>query len=452
MELEVAGPTHEPSNEPGDGHEPPPVIRRPGWKFRFISRRPRAGGRRRRLGRLIGCALLAAPGLAAQEFVGAPGSDPVRDYLEAIAQVELSGGAWANELVDLYFGMGQSLIDQGELETARDAFHRAAMVLRVNAGPNSLEQTNYLYSIAEIEFQLGNAEAAVEALEHIYRIHALAYGEDNPDMMPVVDQISEWYTGWLAESGLPVRPSDYENLGYLAGRRAHLTELQYGLGHPETAKASRALAQAYFRTIHQVALTRQTPEPDLVINSDETGSQIGPDRSVVGHFLAGENALLRAVESWEENPNATDLEVAEAIAQVGDWNLAFEYYRSAENNYEKAWRKLAESPDYASVADVYMGKPAPIRIMNTTESYVRSLDPPSARSSLEISMTVLSTGRLQNIEFAKRPPDLSEKRSSEIKGLLENSLFRPAVVNGEVQTLEGFVWKVPGLVAGAGPR
>jgi tetratricopeptide (TPR) repeat protein len=174
MELEVAGPTHEPSNEPGDGHEPLPVIRRPGWKFRFVPPRPRAIGRRRRLGRLIGCVLLAAPGLAAQEFVGAPGADPVRDYLEAIAQVELSGGAWANELVDLYFGMGQSLIDQGEIETARDAFHRAAMVLRVNAGPNSLDQTNYLYSIAEIEFQLGNAEAAVEALEHIYRIHALA--------------------------------------------------------------------------------------------------------------------------------------------------------------------------------------------------------------------------------------------------------------------------------------
>jgi hypothetical protein len=67
-------------------------------------------------------------------------------------------------------------------------------------------------------------------------------------------------------------------------------------------------------------------------------------------------------------------------------------------------------------------------------------------------MTVLSTGRLQDVEFAKLPPSVSEEKSTEIKGLLESSLFRPAVVNGEVQVLEGFVWKVPGLVAAAAPR
>jgi tetratricopeptide (TPR) repeat protein len=152
-----------------------------------------------RMKRLIGCALLmASPILGAQDFAYSPGADPLRDYLEAIEHAESSGGAYANELVDLYHGMGQSLIEQGELDGARDAFHRAALVSRVNSGPNSLEQTSYLYSIADIEFLAGDPEVAVEALEQIYRIHARHHGEDNPAGTP-----SGWHEA-MCLSGPPI--------------------------------------------------------------------------------------------------------------------------------------------------------------------------------------------------------------------------------------------------------
>ena len=400
--------------------------------------------------RLTLCALLmASPILGAQEFAYSPGADPVRDYLEAIEHAESLGGAYANELVDLYHGMGQSLIELGELEGARDAFHRAALVSRVNSGPNGLEQTSYLYSIADIEFLAGNPEVAVEALEQIYRIHARHHGEDNPDMLPVLEQISGWYTERLARSDVPVRPSDYENLSYLAERIAYLTEAQYGLGHPQSASNNRALAQAHYRAIYQVALTRQSPDPELVMNADELGDRLNPDRTVISHFLAGEVALQRAVESWQENPQATDLQLAEAVAQVGDWNLAFEYYRSAEINYEQAYRILAASADFATLADRYMGQPAPIRFMNTGESFVRDPNPPAVAGSLEISMTVMDNGRLQDVEIIDAPESLSEEQSQKILGVLQGALFRPAVVNGEVRTLEDFVWKITPLGSNA---
>lgn len=398
----------------------------------------------------IVCALLAAgPMLEAQNFVTSPGADPVRDYLEAISQAESLGGAYANELVDLYHGMGQSLIDLGELEEARDAFHRAAMVARVNSGPNSLEQTNYLYSVADIEFRVGDPETAVEALEQIYRIHAQHHGDDNPDLLPALEQISSWYAGRLAKGAGPARPSDYENLNYLAERIAYLTEVRYGLGHPQTATSNRALAQAHFRAIHQVALTGQSPAPDLVMNSDERGNRLNPSRSMLEHFLAGEAALKRAVASWQENPDATDLQVAEAVAQVGDWNLAFEYYRSAEHNYEQAYRILADSPDFDSLADDYLGQSAPIRVMNTTTPFVRDLDPPDTGSRLEISMTVMTNGRLEDVEIINAPESLSAEQSLQIRHILKSALFRPGVINGEVQTLEGFVWNVPALLSDA---
>jgi tetratricopeptide (TPR) repeat protein len=397
----------------------------------------------------IGCVLLvASPMLGAQDFAGGPGADPVREYLEAIAQAESTGGAYSNALVDLYHGMGQSLIKLGELEEARDAFHRAAMVSRVNSGPHSLEQTNYLYSVADIEFRVGDPETAVEALEQIYGIHARHHGEDNPDMLPVLEEISSWYADRLANSARPVRPSDYESLNYLAERIAYLTEARYGLGHPQSALSNRALAQAHFRAIQQVALTGRSPEPDLVMNAEKGSNHQSPSRSLLDHFLAGEAALKRAVQSWQENPEATDLQVAEAIAQIGDWNLAFEYYRSAEHNYEQAYRFLADSPDFSSVADRYLGQPAPIRVMKTAEPLVRDLDPPGAGSILEISMTVMPNGRLEDVEIIQAPEDLSAEQSLEIRQVLQGALFRPAVVDGKVHELEGFVWKVPAFRSG----
>jgi tetratricopeptide (TPR) repeat protein len=402
-----------------------------------------------RMKRLIGCALLmAAPALGAQDFAMPPGADPVRDYLEAIEHAESMGGAYAGELVDLYHGMGHSLIELGELEEARDAFHRAAMVSRVNFGPYSLEQTNYLYSIADIEFRVDNPEAAVEVLKQIYRIHAQHHGEDNPDLLPALEQISGWYTDRLEQSAETIRPSDYQNLSYLAERIAYLTEARYGLGHPQSAMSSRAEAQAHFRAIHKVALTGQSPDPDLVMNSDEVGSQLGPGRVALDHFLAGEAALKRVVQSWQENPNATELDVAEAVAQVGDWNLAFEYYRSAEHNYEQAYRILAASADFASLADRYLGQPTPIRFMNMAESSVRDVDSPAAAGGLNISMTVMVNGRLQDVEIINPQENLSEEQSREILSILESALFRPAVIDGEVRALEGFVWKIPTLSLG----
>jgi hypothetical protein len=242
-----------------------------------------------------------------------------------------------------------------------------------------------------------------------------------------------------------VRPSDYENLSYLAERIAYLTEAQYGLGHPQSASNNRALAQAHFRAIHQIALTKQAPDPELVMNADDFGYRLNPDRRVVNHLLAGEAALKRAVESWQENPDATDLQLAEAVAQVGDWNLAFEYYRSAEINYEQAYRILAASADFATLADRYMGQPAPIRFMNTEQSFVRDPNPPAVPGSLEISMTVMDNGRLQDVEITDAPENLSEEQSQKILGVLQGALFRPAVINGEVRILEDFVWKITPL-------
>ena len=394
------------------------------------------------IGWLLGCVLVAAvPTLPAQPLVPPPATDPVDVYLAAIERAESAGGAYAAELVDLYYGMGQTLLGQGELEWARDAFHQTVMVARVNSGPYSVQQTRYLYSIADIESRLGNPAAAIEVLDHIYEIFARQQGEDNPALLGEVESIYDWYLGRLSVEGAPVGPSDFENLSYLMERIAALTEARHGLGHAMTASRYRELGQLHYQAIHHFIRTGQLPIPELVMQSEGSGNQALRERSIINHLERGAEAFERAVQAWQENPDGTELELAEAMAQLGDWYLAFRYFRKARRQYEQAYRLLADHPEYRTLADQYLGTPAPLRFLNTTEPFVRNLEPPGADAPLEVSLAVSLTGRLYDVKIVKAPDALSEDQLRALTQHLESTRFRPAVVNGKSQSVQGVVLK-----------
>lgn len=398
-------------------------------------------------GKLFGLVFLALCSVAvAQEAIPPSKSDPVGVYLEAIERAQTLGGPYTVELVDLYYGYGQALLEEGDLEEARDAFHRTAMVARVNSGPNSLEQTNYLYSIAQVESLLGNLKESVGVLANIYSLHARYYGEDDPAMLPVVEQIYAWYNEKTPLNAPLARSSDYLNRSFLAGRIAALSELGLGLGNSETAMRYRESGQLHFHAIYYMLRTGEPPQPELVMNDDGSGSQWYFERSISSHFKAGEEVFARVVESWRNNPEATELEVAEGIAQLGDWYLAMQHFRSAEKQYERAYRLLANSKAFAAIADEYMGAPSPLRFLNTTDRFVRDLAAPVPEGGLAISMTVTRNGRLHDVKVVSAPEGESEKDIQELAQRLENTRFRPAIINGKAERMEGFVWRPPAVV------
>lgn len=381
--------------------------------------------------------------LSAQGMPPPPEQDPVSAYLSAIERAQTMGGPYAIELVDLYHGFGQSLLDEGDLEGARDAFHRTAMVSRVNAGPNSLEQTNYLYNIAQVESLLGNFDESVNVLSNIYSLHANYYGEDDPGMLPALEQLYTWYTEQEPLNAPGARASDYMNRAFIAGRIATLAEAEQGLGSSATAMRYRELGQLHFHAIYYMLQTGEPPLPEFVMQNDGTGSQWYFERAISYHFKSGEEVFQRAIESWRQNPEATDLEVAEGIAQLGDWYLALQHFRSAEKQYERAYRLLAGSETFASIADEYMGSPSPLRFLSTSDHFVRDLDEPIPDGGLEIRMTVTRNGRLHNVRVVNAPESESDEDIAELTERLEHTRFRPAIVEGECDRVEDFVWRPP---------
>ena len=107
---------------------------------------------------------------------------------------------------------------------------------------------------------------------------------------------------------------------------------------------------------------------------------------------------------------------------------------------------VANSAEYSHIADDYFGSPSPLRFLNTEERFVRVLDAPVAIKDLAVSMTVTRNGRLIDVEVISAPEGESQEELDRMKKQLEHTRFRPAVINGEVQATEDFVWKPLAIV------
>lgn len=358
--------------------------------------------------------------------------EPANDYLNAIDRIEAENGPYATELSDLYVGLGQSLLDNEEYEKARDAFHRGVMVMRVNSGPNSPEQTNHLYLIASIETILGKPAAAENVLDNIYFINSSYYGETNPAMLPVLERMYEWYLVSRPPGSDDLDYTDYERTIELTEEMVELSESANGMGHPATAVAYRRLSEAQFQTV------RYMTSEDLYIAI--TGGTLGQEASVTTHYDAGCKAFRKYLDSLAANKSTTPLEYADALADMGDWYLALGRSRRARIQYRQAYQVLAESKDYAELADSYMGQPKPVHFLYPQPDFLEDAPAELADLNLDISITVTSFGDVQYVEVLNAPEGISEVHLEEIKREVRETPFRPAMKAGEVVTTKDFIW------------
>ena len=114
-------------------------------------------------------------------------------------------------------------------------FQRGMQIERVNYGLDSLSQAPYLLSIADTESYMGNWDESQKALENLYSINTKAYGANDVRMLPVLDQMLDWYmTSYDDRSA----NGGYANLVVserIAMRMHHILETDVSLDDPEGA-------------------------------------------------------------------------------------------------------------------------------------------------------------------------------------------------------------------------
>jgi tetratricopeptide (TPR) repeat protein len=370
-------------------------------------------------------------------------SETADQYLAAIEKIEADYGSYATELSDMYMGLGQTLLNSGDYEQSRDAFHRGVMVLRVNSGPNSPEQTNQLYMLANIETLLGNDEEADDILHNVYFINSDYYGENSPEMLPVLERIYNWYQQRRPLGSTLSQYRDYNRNIDLTEEMADVSEAVLGESHPDTGLAYKRYAEAEFQMVrHLTGLGMTMTREDYTLATSGTLVPLGlGEESVDEHNDKGRKAFKKYLAVLEADPATTPLEYAQALADLGDWYMVFDRSRKARNLYEEAYSVLAQSDGYAEQAKGFMNQPAPMHFIPKPEpGFLDKAPVPVKEINLEISMTVTTQGSVRNIEILNAPEDMLEDDLWQIKKQVQETPFRPAMANGEVVTTEGYLW------------
>lgn len=372
-----------------------------------------------------------------------PVMDQVNEYLFAIDRAEANSNAYSPELADLYLGLGQSLLQRQEFENAKEAFQQGMQIVRVNFGLNSPEQSNYLFWIANIESELGNRKDVDQVMENIYLINARNYGADAPEMIPVLDRMLGWYMNHRPLESPESRFADMERAELLAGRKAGILEKHHGLDNRQTAQVYRQIGQINWQTARYVLSQGMSIERGLVVAvgspPQNPNARAVSVKSLVGN---GRDAFAKVADSVNADQSRTQLERAEAIAQLGDWDLAFGRRRTAAESYEKAYALLAEDPDYSHLADAYFSAPTPVRFM---QEDLLPREPPAGKTSttVKVVMTVTEGGRPLNVDIIEPPEGFQASHVRSLKRMVSNMRFRPMLSKGSPVKAEDYIWYLP---------
>lgn len=403
------------------------------------------GLRRSQLAVLLGLFLAASVCALAEEEPApyVPQPNPTDDYLDAIDRIESDYGPYSTELSDLYLGLGQALLDKGEYERAKDAFNRGVMVVRVNAGPNSPEQTNHLYLIASVEAALGNGNAADEVMHNIYFINAEHYGENSAEMLPVLERMYQWYALVRPPNSDDNDYADYErNIG-MAEQMVRISEAAFGPDSPTAADAYRRLGEAQFQSVRYLIAQGMalTMDAYVAVTSRTLDSASVVKISIGKHYDAGRRVFKEYLAAIDADASLTPMDVARAYADVGDWYLAVGKSRTAREHYRQAWQVLSDSDGYAELAENYMADPKPVYFFNPPPDFLEDTEAPLPGMDLDISMTVTSYGDVRSAEVLNAPEDVPEDVLGDILRLVRQTPFRPAVKAGETVTTKDFIWR-----------
>ena len=397
---------------------------------------------------VLACAL-AAPQLSVtalgQEPEGSylPIPNPANDYRDAIDRIEGDYGPYATELSDLYLGLGQALFEGGEYEKALDALNRGIMVKRVNSGPNSPEQTNHLYLIANVETLLGNLDAADGALRNIYFVNAEHHGELSPEMLPVLERMYYWYLTTRPPGSDVSDYADYERSIDMAEQMVKISEPALGPADPVTAAAYRRLGEAQFQAVRYLLGQGMVLTMDAYVAvSSRTLDSASVVKVPVGrHYDSGRKAFRQYLEALAQDPSKTPMDVAQAYADLGDWYLAVGKTRNAREHYEQAYQVLAGNAEYAAMAENYLGQPKPVHFFAPPPEFLSHLENPLPAMNLDISMTVTSYGNVRYAQVLNAPEEVPEDVLGDILRLLRETPFRPAMKSGELVTTKDFIWQ-----------
>ncbi|GAA5315374.1 MAG: hypothetical protein AseanaTS_05790 [Candidatus Pelagadaptatus aseana] len=371
----------------------------------------------------------------------------LQGYRDGITDLEAEYGPYHGQLSQQLMSLGQQYRQQGLLDVAREALQRAMHISRINSGLYSLEQAPILKELAQVN-DLRRDWDSLDANQHyMYWIHKRNYGENDPRMLPVLNELGRWHLQAY---------EDHHNEGNAEHLlRAHdyhrqaigIVSSHYGDLDPQLLDYLNSYtAINYYLASHQMTLYQEVDRTDSARNLDmDNEDRRRLIQYINNSYRNGKKSIDQTIRIHQHNEQASLVDKINAELAMADWNLLFGRWHTATELYKGIYNQLKTSLTPKLDADNLFAKPVPLPRLPDYDDAEHTHQ--SSGSSKDVSPYIVATfdvsarGSARNIEFVDEYPKENTQNRIDVRRTLKASKFRPRLEGGEPVQTERFTQK-----------
>ena len=344
----------------------------------------------------------------------------IEELFNQINEIRKMNGNFAARLADPYIVLGDAQLGLGDTEDAVESFTSALNVTRMNKGLNSTEQLTSLYRVAGAFAVLGDYQTANEAQERAYAIMRNQLGAKNPQLLPSMLTLIDWYESNRRFSAAKIL---YIEAIRLANRALPPDDVRQ-------VELSRAFAAGMRNTVFPPMDGESRYRPfDVEVPGYEPPP---PGKSPPSSYALGQRALVDVVDFVEKHAPSDHESIALAKLNLADWHQLFGRESKATRMYREIWTGLDALPAlresmFAEPELLYIRLPEPNTSSQAGEYGVVEL-------LLTVSYRGAVTGRISQVVD---PPNTSIEFRTRVAA--REARFRPAIKDGKPMTTRDFL-------------
>lgn len=338
----------------------------------------------------------------------------VNYYVATIEQIEAETGPYDDKLAEIVYSLGRTLQNAHRYNDAVTSYKRSLYLNRINYGIYSVSQAPMLRGIVECQIAQGQTKDAAENYEQLLWIHLKSYGEDDPRLISLLNEISQWHLKAYIQNQQRTDGYHLSAAFDLYSIAINLSIKNYGEYNTGLISLLNNIAiTGYYQSLHQ----QRYPEyaelgASVPFGYRAFGTQ-GKERLNRGsYYLQSLSARRRILDILNKNSDITATQRAQIHTDEGDWYLLYGRYDLAIKSYQQAHQDMQgeEEQQQQQVISALFGSPAMLPILKpfvTTEGVQKMNQPDDATKNL--------------------PPLLSH--SDELKNKMSNPLTQEVYVN-----------------------
>lgn len=403
-----------------------------------------------------------------------PNSESIGEYEERIKDLELDGGAYEPALTQEMMSVGSLYQQQGDHLAALEYLDQALHINRVNLGLFNLDQEEIIDQKIASHVALGDLRAADLQQEYLMYIKRKAYGSTSVELLPALAEYAEWNIfafdsrlamdptlSYAADSNIYQEDTVNNSIGEDDLRTVRLMNAQniyrtilniilnnYGLQDPRLLEIEKklALTNYFFATnLDVMSDVYSGKNSSLALNSSQGFYEMSRVSSNSMGYRHGREALERRLEYMLKMEGVSDLEIARARIDLGDWLLLFKKRSAALTLYQEAYDALSASEEISrDEIDALFSPVLPVTIPTFIDyRYSRKAlgvpgdIPLEYQGWIDLSFRINRYGKPQNVEILGQSENTTEPISTRLLRQIRNSTsYRPRIAEGTLVEMD----------------